>query len=146
MNLAVPTLVILVLIGIAGVHAWWGVGGRWPARDEAALADLVIGTGSGRMPGPAACFGVAAAILVGLALVVAVVFLRLPPPLARFARVGYGAFAAVFLLRGLAGFFPTIWRYGAGTRFYTVNTRYYSPLCLLIALGLGLSLEAGDQS
>jgi Protein of unknown function (DUF3995) len=140
LSAALPLVVILALTGIAALHAWWGFGGRWPARDEASLADLVIGSPSGRMPPPAACFAVAAAILVGVALVVTIVFLRLPPQLDGVARLAYGAFAAVFLLRGLAGFFPTIWRYSDGTRFQKLNTRYYSPLCLLIALGLGLSL------
>ena len=140
MTSALAVVVILVLTGLAALHGWWGIGGRWPARDEAALADLVIGSPSGRMPPPAACLAVAAAILLGVAIVVSVVFLRLPPPLDGLARLAYAAFAAVFLLRGLAGFFPTIWRYSDGTRFQTFNTRYYSPLCLMIALGLGLSL------
>ena len=140
MTSAIPLVVIVVLTGLAALHAWWGIGGRWPARDEAALADLVIGTPRRQMPPPVACFAVAGAILLGVALVVSVVFLRLPPPLDGLARLAYAAFAAVFLLRGLAGFFPTIWRYSDGTRFQSFNTRCYSPLCLMIALGLGLSL------
>ncbi len=140
MTPALPLAVILVLTGIAALHAWWGSGGRWPGRDEATLADLVIGRPSGRMPPPSACFAVAAAILLGVALVVAVVFLHLPPPLDGLARLAYAAFAAIFLLRGLAGFFPTLWRHSDGTRFQWFNIHYYSPLCLMIALGLGLSL------
>ena len=140
MTSAIPLVVIVVLTGLAALHAWWGIGGRWPARDEAALADMVIGTPRRQMPPPVACFAVAGAIMLGVALVVTVLFLPLPLQLDGVARLAYGAFATVFLLRGLAGFFPTIWRYSDGTRFQKLNTRYYSPLCLMIALGLGLGL------
>ena len=56
----------LVLAGIAALHAYWGLGGRWPGHDEAGLADRVIGK----------------------------------------------------------------------TAFVRLNTRYYSPLCLLLGAGL----------
>lgn len=134
-----PIVLAIILTAIAVLHAWWGVGGHWPGRDERALADLVIGNASGRMPSPHACFAVAAAIMVGVGLVIVVCFARSPPPLDIVARLAYGLFATVLLLRGLAGFVPAIWRYSDGTTFQRVNVLYYSPLCLIIALGLGFS-------
>lgn len=128
---------ILVLTGIAGLHAYWGLKGRWPARDEAALADMVIGkTPGGRMPPPVACFAVALAILSGVGLIALVSFVDLPDPSGTWAFAAYGVFTAVFLLRGAAGYVPAIWRRSAGTAFVRLNTRYYSPLCLLLGAGL----------
>ena len=128
---------ILFLTDIAALHAYWGFGGRWPAHDEATLADRVIGrTPGGRMPPPAACFAVAAAILAGVGLIVLVSFVGLPEPAARFARGAYWIFTAVFVARGLAGYVPALWRRSAGTAFVRLNNRYYSPLCLLLGAGL----------
>ena len=43
--------VCLVLAAIALLHAYWGFGGLWPARDEAGLTATVIGVrGRNRMP------------------------------------------------------------------------------------------------
>eukprot|EP01035_Chromulina_nebulosa_P031692 gene31691-biopygen20376 len=93
-----------VLIAIAGLHAHWGLGGRWPAHDEATLADMVIGkTPGGRMPPPAACFGVAAALLAGVALILLVSFVDLTGRARVLVTIAYGVLTAVFLLRGAAG-------------------------------------------
>ncbi len=140
MILALPVLLILVLSAVALLHGYWGTGGRWPARDEAALAGLVIGrTPGGRMPTPAACFGVCLAILAGVGLTATVSFASLAPPLSLPALAAYAVFTAVFVLRGIAGFVPAIWRRSAGTPFVRLNTRYYSPLCLLLGAGLALN-------
>lgn len=128
---------IVVLTGIAALHVYWGLRGRWPAMDEATLAGMVIGrTQGGHMPPPIACFAVAGAILAGVALVAAVSFVAMPDPWARLARLGYGVFTAVFVARGAAGYVPALWRRSAGTAFVRLNTRYYSPLCLLLGAGL----------
>jgi hypothetical protein len=134
---ALAATLCLVLAGIATLHAYWGVGGRWPAKDENSLADMVIGkTPGGRMPPPAACFAVAGAILIGVGLIVLVSFSELQAPLKLPILLAYGVFTAVFLLRGAAGYVPAIWRRSAGTTFVRLNTRYYSPLCLLLGAGL----------
>ena len=131
----------LVLVGIAALHAYWGLSGRWPARDEPGLADMVIGkTPGGRMPPPAACFAVAAAILIGVGLIALVSFTDLQDPSKLPIQLAYGVFAAVFVLRGAAGYVPAIWRRSAGTAFARLNTRYYSPLCLLLGAGLIINL------
>ena len=127
----------LVLAGIAALHAYWGLGGRWPGHDEAGLADRVIGkTSGGRMPPPAACFAVAVAILAGVSLIALVSFRDLQGPSKLLVQLAYGVFTAVFLLRGMAGYVPAIWRRSAGTAFVRLNTRYSSPLCLLLGTGL----------
>ena len=140
MSPALPLALIVGLGAIALLHGYWGLGGLWPAKDEATLAALVIGrTPGGRMPPPAACFGVCLAILAGVGLTAAVSFASLAPPLSLLLLVAYAVFTAVFVLRGVAGYVPAIWRRSAGTPFVRLNTRYYSPLCLLLGAGLVLN-------
>ncbi len=141
MTQILPLVLIGVLVAIAGLHAYWGLQGRWPAKDEATLSGLVIGkTPDGAMPPPIACFAVAAAILIGVGLVIVVSFGDIPGLTQRLLVAAYGVFAAVFVLRGLAGYVPAIWAGSAGTPFVTLNTRYYSPLCLAIGAGLFANL------
>ena len=137
MMLVLAAALCLVLTGIAALHAYWGLGGRWPGHDETGLADMVIGkTPGGRMPPPTACFAVAVAILVGVSLIALVSFGDLQEPSKLRVQLAYGVFTAVFLLRGAAGYVPAIWRRSAGTAFVRLNTHYYSPLCLLLGAGL----------
>jgi hypothetical protein len=138
---ALPLILIVVLGAIALLHGYWGLGGRWPARDEASLSAMVVGrTPGGRMPPAGAAFGVCLAILAGVGLVAALSFAQLASPLSMLVLIAYGVFTAVFALRGAAGYVPALWRRSAGTPFVRLNTRYYSPLCLL--LGAGLILNA----
>jgi len=34
----------IILLLLALLHAYWAIGGHWPARNERALAELVVGT------------------------------------------------------------------------------------------------------
>jgi hypothetical protein len=136
--MAIPALTLMaILTGIAVLHAYWGLKGRWPSKDEAGLAGMVVGkTPGGKMPHPVACFAVALAILAGVGLIALTSFVQTPEPWKGLSRIGYGIFAAVFIARGAAGYIPVIWRRSAGTAFVRLNTRYYSPLCLLLGAGL----------
>ena len=134
-----PDILIAVLIALACLHAWWGVGGLWPGHDERSLVELVIGrTRSMRMPSPARCMLVALALSAAAGLValeskvISVDFGLLGEKL---VQAGFWVACAVFALRGLAGFVPPIFDYARGTPFYSLNRAYYSPLCLLIAAG-----------
>ena len=127
---------IAILTSIALLHGYWGLGGRWPARDESSLADRVIGrTPGGKMPPPLACYAVAVAILIGVGLIALISFAQLRAAPKTLALLAYGVLSAVFLLRGLAGYVPA---------FVRLNTLYYSPLCLLLGAGLIANL-AGRQ-
>ena len=65
-----PATLISVLAELALLHAYWGLGGRWPGHDDASLVERVIGrTESMRAPPPKACFTVAAALFAAAALV-----------------------------------------------------------------------------
>ncbi|CAN5307850.1 DUF3995 domain-containing protein [soil metagenome] len=132
--MALALILAATLLALAGIHLYWGFGGRWPGHDEASMVEHVVGRTRGmRAPGLAASAVVALALAAGGAVVLA----SLTPtawngPL-RAAR--WGLFT-VFAGRGLASYVPPVFRYAEGTPFATLNRRAYGPLCLAIALGL----------
>ncbi len=132
-----PLAVLLTaaLLALAGIHLYWGFGGRWPGHDEISMVEHVVGRTRGmRAPGLAASFGVALALATGGLLVAATL---LPStPWDRLAWLGRWALLAVFAGRGLATYVPSVFRYAEGTPFASLNRRAYGPLCLAIALGL----------
>lgn len=134
-----PAILIAVLVALAALHAWWGVGGRWPGHDERSLVELVVGrTRSMRMPSLVRCMLVAAALFAAAGLVALegkVIAVDFGMPAGALVQVGYWIAGAVFALRGLAGYIPVIFAYAEGTPFALLNRRFYSPLCLLIAAG-----------
>lgn len=120
----------VLLALIAGLHVAWGLGERWPARDEKALAALVVGYRLDRMPSPVQCFAAAVAILAAAAMVA---LLAINSQLSGLMMLVGAGVTAVFTARGVAGYLPA-WR----TRFprqpfATFDRRLYSPLCLVIA-------------
>ena len=138
----------LGLVGAAGLgvlallHVSWAAGGRWPGHDEESLARTVVGGPPGmRMPGPAACLAVAAALgVAALALLHCGGWVGpwLPAAWARGLALFSGG---VLALRGGVGFLDARLRPATvGTPFARLNVRLYSPL----ALGLGaVALAAG---
>jgi Protein of unknown function (DUF3995) len=133
-----PTLIgyplILILLVLAGLHLYWGMGGFWPGTNEASLVEHVVGrTADMKAPPLFLCLVVAICLMS----VACFVFLQtsaslVPRSLEIFPRLGlYGA-AAVFFVRGLAGYMPKIFDYAKGTPFYDLNLIFYSPLCIVI--------------
>ncbi len=60
----ISTILFVVLMAIAALHAYWGVGGLWPAASERELIDTVIGSpGFVRMPPAWMTFTVVALLL-----------------------------------------------------------------------------------
>ena len=134
MPLALALAVLLVLI--AALHAYWGIGGIWPGNDQASCARAVVGfRGVAVMPSPVACFAVTAMILAAslLALALGGFFAT---PFERRPLAGAALFVGlVFLGRGIAGFTPAWRRLAPEMPFASLDIRYYSPLCLLIGAG-----------
>jgi hypothetical protein len=121
-----------VLVAIAAFHAYWGLGGLWPSRTAADLARAVVGDGRTRMPPPWACFTVAALLLV----VAAWPWAMLARPDSEAMLVFGIVAAAIFFVRGSAGYSPR-WRQRFSTEpFATRDMRFYSPLCLALATGV----------
>jgi len=122
-----------LIAGASAMHAVWGTGSAWPARDRRELADLVVGTQE--FPDTSACFTVAT-LLAGAAAVVA---RGAGGPRGRASRA---CIAGVFAIRGVAGLTgSTRWLvpWTPSDRFADWDRRYYGPLCVAIA-----ALVAGD--
>ncbi len=117
-----------ILLGIAFLHLLWAIGFWFPIREEQSLAKAVVGSsGVSKMPGAIPCALVA----------VALTFAAILPQQADFPfrDLLMSLIAAIFILRGIAAYFP-MWRALVPEEpFATLDRRYYGPLCL--ALGIG---------
>ena len=146
MTAIIAWCIFIVLTAIAAVHGAWGGGVCWPRKTEAELVTVVIGHRSDRMPSPNQCYLAALAIFIpgAIALMLAgLVQAPLPPWLVLLA--GAGA-ALVFAGRGIAGY-ASAWRARHPREpFATLDRRYYSPLCLLLAAGLVALLANGMRN
>ena len=130
------TLTLGALIGaIAALHFSWAFGATWPAPAGQPLAIYV--TPGTRWPGRRLTLAVAAAIFLA-ALIVLSSRARLPAPWDMIAAGAYFAVTLVFLVRGVAGYFPALWRSSEGLPFHRLNRAFYSPLCLAIGAGLAI--------
>ncbi|MCW5747658.1 MAG: DUF3995 domain-containing protein [Alphaproteobacteria bacterium] len=146
MSAVIAIALFATLAAIALAHAWWAAGGIWPAADAAALAHGVIGDGRRRMP-PAWMSGAVAAVLAVVAVWPLLLAGLLAPTVPQAAVVGVGAvFAAVFVVRGIAGYMPAWRRHFAAEPFATRDRRYFSPLCLVLAAGFAALLVEGVAS
>jgi len=135
--LAVALPLSLVLFVIAVLHAYWGLGGLWPAKTAVELAASVVGDGRKKMPSPMACFAVTAALVV----VAIWPWLMVAWPGNEVVLIGGIVIAAVFFVRGSAGYSPR-WRARfAAEPFATRDQYFYSPLCYLVAGGFATLLR-----
>ena len=130
---------ISVVIALAGLHLYWGFGGRWPGRNAEELAAMVVGTTRRPMPG----FAASSAVAFALSTAAYIVATQLGAP--RFGipdllwSLSYWGACAVFLLRGSATFVPGVFEYARATPFFNLNRRIYGPLCLAIGAGMALA-------
>ena len=125
-------LLFLVFLFLSGIHFYWGAGGVWgkdssvPSKES---GEIVL------KPKAIDCFIVALALL-AFALFVLVKVDLLVLNLPEWVRHNLlWMIASLFVLRALGdfkyvGFFKKI----KNTRFAVLDTKYFSPLCLLIAL------------
>lgn len=128
--LAVP------LAAIAAMHAYWGIGGVWPGRDKASCARAIAGfEGIETMPSAGACFAIAVMILV-TSLIALALGGWFATPLDSIQLAGMAMLVGLgFLVRGVLGYLPWWRRLTPEQPFASLDTRYYSPLCLLIGAG-----------
>jgi hypothetical protein len=130
-------LLSAALVAIAALHAYWGRGGLWPEKSEAELARAVVGDGRTRMPSPRSCFAVAILLLI----VALWPWLLLRHPVSQAVLAVGVVIAAVFLVRGLAGYSPRWRRRFSAEPFATRDMRLYSPLCMVLATGFMVLLS-----
>ena len=129
--LAIPICVVLVLLGLWHVH--WAFGGT---LGKAAAIPELNGTAI-FAPSRTSTLAVAGALLCAAALVAVLGgLIAAPVALAPLVWLAYGL-AAIFALRALGefrllGFFKRV----RGTRFATMDSFVYAPLCLVFAVGI----------
>ncbi|MFA9399894.1 MAG: DUF3995 domain-containing protein [Acidobacteriota bacterium] len=117
-----------VLLAAGAVHVSWAFGRSWPADDRDRTASMFAGTD--RVPGRAACLGVAGLLGAAAAVTAGAGGAH---PLARSARAGV---AGVLLLRGVAGLTGNTGRlvpWNPSDEFRQTDRRYYGPGCLAVA-------------
>jgi fatty acid desaturase len=126
-------VVALVLSSLALLHLYWAFGGGWGAKEA-------VPQRKGKplfKPGPAACTAVAAL----LALAAAVVWSKAAGWSLRFlpgcwSTVGTFGVALVFTGRAVGDFrWVGFFKRSRSSRFAALDSRVYSPLCLLLGIG-----------
>src|ERR1700748_980990 len=132
MNGIIGMILFTVLVLLAGLHFYWGLGGKWgisvsvPTNKQ---NERVLN------PGPLACFTVGFALLAMGVFILTEAKIIIIPLWNWLDDFGLCAIAAIFLIRAIGefnyvGFFKRI----KGTNFADADTRYLSPLCIIISL------------
>jgi hypothetical protein len=131
--MGIAALVFIPLLAVAIAYFLWSLGRTWPIRDKQLLARTI----SGR-PGVAAMPPRWTSFLVALLVLAAgIVALSLADETAGglWLDVVGLVFAALFLVRGIAGYTPQ-WRAAfPGEPFATLDRKNYSPLALFVGAG-----------
>jgi len=124
------------LASLAGLHAAWALGWRWPGGGERELAERVLGQserdrlGGARMPPAPLTWSVA----VALAAAAAIVRAAGTGPRSRTLRGAAWAVSAVFLARGAVSI-PSDLIGGPDDTYQRLDLAIYSPLCLAVGAG-----------
>jgi hypothetical protein len=119
------------LAALAVLHTVWGLGSPFPFHTRGQLADAVVGTAS--FPSASSCFGVAALLALASGTVTRVI----PMP-QTIRRLGLTVLSLIFTLRSLAGLLgrtSLLSPESDSERFQGLDRRYFSPICLCLALG-----------
>jgi hypothetical protein len=136
--LAIVIPLTIVLGAISALHFYWAAGGLWPASSERQLIDTVIGDPRASQMPPAWLSS-----LVGLALAGAAALPVIAMPYSwGLLNYSFNAIfgvmiamlmaALVFIGRGIVGYLP-FWRQRLSAQpFAKLDTRVYSPLCLVL--------------
>ena len=143
MTATISWLLFLLIGGVAAMHVYWASGGYWPAQQKDELAKTVVGAESEHMPPAFVTLIVAVLIfLVGCLPLLSMGAIHSPIPKSIELILMAGA-TIVFLTRGLVTYLPIADRYSVVEPFVTFNRRYYSPLCVVLAIGFAFVMLAG---
>lgn len=128
----VAYLLFLIFISLAAIHFYWGFGGLW---GSGAVFPIKSNDMPPIMPGSVPTFIVALGLLtIALFILLEVGFVSLFIP-SWVNEFGLWMIAGIFILRSIGefkyvGFFKKI----KHTAFGEMDTKYYSPLCLIIGV------------
>jgi hypothetical protein len=139
MRILLGFILVAISTVLAAIHFYWGIGGKWGATGA---VPTKRGGEKVLQPGSFDCFVVGLGLLCfGLLVLVKAGILQINLP-RWLADYGVWLISAIFILRSVGefkyvGFFKKI----RDTTFGKLDTKYFSPLCLLIGLlGTILSL------
>jgi len=137
---ALAEAAIAVLGAAAAIHVYWALGGR---RGAAAAVPEIPGEGGGAVR-PAFRPGRPGTLLVATALLIAADLLAVRAGILESAlpawlpRLACAVMALVFAARAVGEFrYLGFTKRVRGTRFAKLDTLFYSPLCLLLAVAAG---------
>ncbi len=132
MIVAVAVIAAALLGALAGVHLYWGFGGRW--WTENIVPESEAG-GPLFNPGPVGFFGVAVLLAMAAWILLARVGLVRIPLSEQLVSIGAWTIGVLFLLRAVGDLrYAGIFRSIVGTRFAHWDTVIYTPLCVLLAV------------
>lgn len=121
----------LILLAISVLHVYWAVGGRW--AHQAALPVME----NGDMPKPGSFMTFMVAVAVALMAVLHLLRMNVIETSISSQRLNFGLYGltVVFTLRAIGEFrYVGFFKRPSTSRFAYLDTRFYSPLCLLIAI------------
>lgn len=132
MTILISIIVFSVFIFLSGIHFYWALGGRWgsqsvfPTKDEHTKPQM-----PGAIPTFIVAFGLFA---MGLFILLKAGFIPLSIP-SWLNSYGLWILGGIFIVRAIGdfnyvGFFKKIKTTGFGKN----DTKYYSPLCLLLGI------------
>lgn len=128
----ISVILFVTFLSLSGIHFYWGLGGSWGS--EASIPTNEKGE-KVMNPKMVECFVVGLALLsMGLLILVKseLLALYLPDWLLQY---GFWVIAFIFLLRAIGEFqYVGIFKKIKHTRFGKMDTNFYSPLCLIIAI------------
>lgn len=125
-------LLFLIFLFLSSIHFYWGLGGRWGGEAVVPVKDSNV---KAMMPGPLPTFIVAFGLLAfGFFILIKSGLINVSLP-SWLEKSGLWIIAGIFILRATGefkyvGFFKKIKQ----TKFGQNDTKYYSPLCLLIGI------------
>lgn len=129
----IASLLITVFFSLAGLHFYWAFGGRWGL-------DAAIPTDDNNItmmkPGvPATLFVAFGLVFLGVIVLMCSIDFTSPNWLALIHKYGLYVISALFLLRAIGDFkYFGLFKKHHKTKFGFYDTKYYTPLCLLISL------------
>jgi len=132
MTSVIAIVLVIVLLAVALLHVYWAFGGTWASN---AVIPVKVASDRAVMPGPLPTLAVAVG-LAGFTSLVVVKAWSLPLVLPVWlARYGVHGIAAIFGLRAIGEFnYVGFFKRRRDTAFARNDTRYYSPLCAIIAI------------
>ncbi|MXO05797.1 DUF3995 domain-containing protein [Flavobacterium sp. HBTb2-11-1] len=137
----ISLLLFLIFATISGIHFYWGFGGKWGSKEAVPTKDDETPLFT---PGPISCFVVAVAtLLFGVLYLIKFGFIQLSLP-GWIYKYGFWLIISIFTLRAIGEFnYVGFFKKHKSSQFGVNDTKYYSPLCLLIGI-LTLVLELNN--